>query len=82
MNKIILSSPDGQIQLKKATNIGLFLTHQVSDSAIAVDVVVKNLGPNKNEADWTIKVNKSDVRDSLEKLEDIFVLLHYIVVLN
>jgi hypothetical protein len=77
LDKLILSEPDGQIPLKDANKIG-FLIHKASD----VGVEVKDLGLNKNETDWKITVNKSDVSGSLEKLDDILVLFHYIVTIT
>jgi Tc toxin complex TcA C-terminal TcB-binding domain len=77
LDKLILSSPDGEIILKNGNEIG-FLIHRTSDTP-DLDINVKDLGLNKNEADWTIKINKANISTSLEKLDDIFVLFHYIV---
>ncbi|MEI6706022.1 MAG: neuraminidase-like domain-containing protein [Methylococcales bacterium] len=66
------SNPDGTyIALQQATNVGelIYLTS-------ASDLEVKDLGQNQNEADWKIEVIKPDIP---EKLDDIFLLLHYIV---
>jgi len=77
LDKLLLFGPDGQINLEKTNNIGSFICH-TSD----VDIEVKDLGSNTEETDWIIKVNKSDVPNSLKKLDDILILLHYTIEMN
>ena len=73
--KLTLTDPEGQVvNLQTATGIGL-LVHSSADT----DLVVKNLGNDGNEADWTIQVKKADAPAGLDRLEDILVLCHYSV---
>lgn len=77
LDNFMFSSPDGAITLQKDVDIGL-LRHYASEKDM-VPAEIKDLGASKNEADWTIHVNKADVSVSLEKLDDILLVLHYIV---
>jgi hypothetical protein len=72
--QLTLADPEGQaVNLQNAVAIGLL----VRRSADNIDLEVKNLRSDGNEADWLIQVKKADVAASLERLEDIMVLCHY-----
>jgi peptidoglycan hydrolase-like protein with peptidoglycan-binding domain len=74
--KLTLTGPDGlALDLPPASAAMGLLVHKAAGAAGEV----KNLGDSKKEADWTIKVLQADLSASLERLEDILVLVHYSV---
>src|SRR5262249_2916834 len=78
--KLTLSGPPDTPALgalENAAKLGDLVHKVVKD----VGIEVGNLGETGKEADWTFKVLKADVPVSLDRLEDILVLLHYSVVM-
>lgn len=74
--KLTLAGPnEPPLELKKAAAVGSLVRKVAKDATIEVN----NLGETEKEADWTIKVLKSDVAVSLERLADILLLCHYSV---
>lgn len=73
-DKLSLFSPSGQVSLIGGSPVGN-LVHRTS----LVDIEIKDIGVNQNEVEWKIQVKKADIKNCLEKLDDIFIVIEYIV---